>query len=252
MNMDQTYSRKEIQSILKKASEIQTQKDLYGDREGLSHQELLELAKEVGIDRESMEAALEDMEVNKLTGQYNWFSGTSSIQSITSVDAEFDTEHWEEVVQEIRKVTGGIGKITQNNSSYEWEQRRSDIGYKHLTLTPKNGKTRLQMVSSWNALRTMAGFMGSFIGAILILVIFKEAFSKQIGLMFAPAGGFAGFLLSRVFLKAYYVKQKQQVSRLIQGLSKKIKSLNKHTLDIEEKDIYEHNIQISSPEKARS
>jgi hypothetical protein len=252
MNDQKIYSRKKISKILNRASEIQTQKDLYGDREGLTEEELVQLAEEVGIDKESLVTALQEDEINDFSQDYNWYKGTSRIQSVSSVDAEFTPEQWEEVIQEIRKVTGGIGKVTRNSTSYEWEQRRSDIGYKHLTLTPKDGRTKLQMVTSWNALRTMAGFIGSFFGAILLLIIFKEAFSKQVGLMFAPAGGFAGFLLSRVFLKGYYENQKKELNKLIQSLSAKIRSLGKGKITIEDQEVYETNSQSSSTRKINS
>lgn len=252
MTSSHTYSQNEIRKILKKASEIQTRKDLYGDKEGLTEEELVELAREVGIDRSSLIAALQDVEMNKLSNQYEWFKGTSRIQSVTSVEGEFDEKQWEELVREIRKVTGGIGKVTQNNTSFEWEQRKSDIGYKHLSLTPKDGKTKLQMVTSWNTLRTMAGFAGAFFGAILILVFFKEAFSKQIALMFTPFGGLAGFFLSRIFLKSYYDKQKKELNTLIQSLSGKITSFRKGAINIEETDVYEKNSQTPVSERTSS
>ena len=56
---DNIYSKSEISKILKTASEIQTRKDLYGNKDGLDEHELIELAKEVGIDRESLLEALD-------------------------------------------------------------------------------------------------------------------------------------------------------------------------------------------------
>lgn len=252
MSEPKIYSRKKISAILNRATEIQTQKDLYGDKDGLTEEELLQLADEVGIDKASLLAALQEEEINQFSQDYDWFKGTSSLQSVLTVDAEFNEEQWDEIIQEIRKVTGGIGKVTKNTNSYEWEQRKNDIGYKHLTLTPKDGQTRLQMVNSWNTLKTMAGFIGSFMGAILFLIFFKEAFSKQIGLMFTPVGGFAGFLLSRIFLKGYYDRQKKEFSQLIQSLANKIRSFKKGCIELEDTDVYEHDSQTSSANRVNS
>jgi DNA-binding phage protein len=242
--MSKTYSKKEISKILTKASEIQTAKDLYDDVTGLTKEELMHVAEEVGISHESLVEALsqiDDPDLNKQS--YNILKGTSRIQDVSNVKGEITDDQWEDLVLEIRKITGGIGKINKVGNTYEWEQRKSDFGYKHFSFTPKNGQTKIQMVSSWGPFKTLASFLSFFFGFIIALIAFKEINGKQFALMVAPFFGLGGFAMSRFFLKSYYQKQKDQLSTLTASISKKIASFGNTSgpIEIEDEDLYQKN-----------
>ncbi len=236
------YSKKEISKILSKASEIQTTKDIYGDEEGLTEEELIQIAADVGISKDSIAEALSKLNEPNLNEQtYNLIQGTSRIQDISIIRGEFTEEQWEELVLEIRKVTGGIGKAHKAGKSYEWEQRKSDFGYKHFSLTPKNGQTKMQMVSSWGPFKLLAGFLSFFVAFIICLVAVKEISTKQFALLIAPFAGLGGLTLSRFFLKSYFNKQKQQLASLTAALSKKITAfgVSPGSIEIEEQEVYQ-------------
>lgn len=82
-------------------------------------------------------------------------------------------EIWENVVQEIRRVTGGIGKVNKIGKSFEWEQRRRVAGYRHISLTPQEGNTKIQFVSNWRQLMIPSSFL-SFITGATIAGIFLD------------------------------------------------------------------------------
>ncbi len=242
MSNSKTYTKKEFSRILSKASEIQTNKDLYGDQDGLTEEELIHVAEEVGITREALAEALQSIDEPDLDEQtYSLVEGTSRIQNSATVHTEFTDEQWEDLVLEIRKVTGGIGKIRKTGNTYEWEQRKSDFGYKHFSFTPKNGSTKIQMVSSWGSFKGIIGFLSFFFAFIVALIAFKEISGKQLALMIAPFAGLGGFAMSRFFLKSYYRKQKEQLNRLTQSLTKKIRALDtpSASIKIEDREVYQ-------------
>lgn len=239
MSTQKTYSKKDIGRILRKASEIQTQKDLYGDKEGLDQQELVSLAKEVGIDKSSLLEALNKYNEQDLEKSFNWLSGTPRIQKIATVEGEITEDIWDEVVQEIRKINGGIGKLIRTKQSFEWEQRMREIGYKHISFTPKKGSTKIQYVSSWAPLRFLTLFMSTFMFGVLSLIFFKGiGFPKEIAVFFSPIGGIIGFSTGMLFLKAKFKKEKKKLVSIINAVSGKIRSFNKPEIKIETKDAY--------------
>ena len=158
-----TFNKKEISQILRKASEIQTNKELYGDRDGLTSEELINLAAEVGIDETSVLEAIEGRDIEKFNNHFSWWKGTTKIQTIELVDGEISPEIWDDIIREIRRVVGGIGKDMHTRTSFEWEQRMKDIGYRHISLTPQNGKTRIQYVYNWRGIRFISAFFGFII-----------------------------------------------------------------------------------------
>lgn len=225
MPNERTFSKQEIQKILNKASEIQTQKDLYGDRDGLSEDELLNIAQEVGIDQDSLLQALENFENPVLDSSFKWFSGSSKVQDISYVNGEVTLENWDDIVQEIRKVNGGIGKTSQIGASFEWEQRMKEIGYKHISFTPKDGKTKIQFVAGWSGLKLLSTVLPGFFGFVFGLIFLKGiGIPKDISVLFAPISALFGIGLGRVFLKSYFEKQKLILSSIKQSVSKLIRN----------------------------
>lgn len=255
MSDQRTFSKKEISKILKRASEIQTQKDLYGDQEGLSESELIQLASEVGIDKESLLEALSDQDSPAFDQTFNWFNATSRIQDIHTVPGEVTDENWEEMIQEIRRITGGIGKVNKVGNTYEWEQRRRELGYKHISLTPQNGKTKIQMVSGWGGMKPIV-YMVSFMIPLALGSIIMGAMGipKGLSLMISAGAGLVGTGFGRVFLKFHFEKQKQALHDLAKGITSRLKSFTKQSqISIEEKEVYSVSEHTSEdPSKLRS
>lgn len=235
------FTHDEIRKILAKASELQMTNELEDQQDGLSKEELMEVAKEAGISPEALQEALLNLGSMELDKPFKFFEGTSRLQSFYTITGEFNDSQWEELIHEIRRITGGIGKVNKLGRSYEWEQRRSDIGYKHFSFTPENGTTKIQMVSSWTPLKYLSGFLGFFIAFIITLIAVKEMQSKQVALMIAPFAGLGGLAMSRFFLKTYYEKQKEQLKTLTDAITSRIKSFGRKQqgIRIEEKDVYQ-------------
>ena len=236
------YNKDQISKIIAKASEIQTAREMNDEEQGLSENEIIEIAEEIGISRESVVQALQNLQDPKLTDQtYSLWEGTSKIQHVDIVNGDFTEEQWEELVLEIRKITGGIGKIRRTGNTYEWEQRKTDFGYKHFSLTPSKDKTKIQMVSSWGPFKLITGFLGFFFVFILTFLSVKGLTYKELALMVAPIAGLGGFAMSRFYLKYYFRKQQTMLKNLSNSLQKKILSFGKRStsaIQVDSKDLY--------------
>lgn len=239
MGENHIYSKKEISKILTKASEIQTQKDLYGDRDGLTEQEILDLANEVGIDKASLLEAMHSFDEPELDQNFKWSNITSKIQEVAYVNGEMSPDLWDDVIHEIRKVTGGIGKSSQTGKSFEWEQRRKEFGYKHISLTPEKGKTKIQYVHNWTSLKIPLLFISGFLGSVFLLITLKGlGFPKTAAAMYAPIGGLVAFTGGLTFLKYHFTKEKRRLKSMINAISIKITSSTAPAITIEDEEVY--------------
>ncbi|MEO1022023.1 MAG: hypothetical protein AAFW89_05715 [Bacteroidota bacterium] len=231
--MKPMFNKAEIRAVLSKASEIQSQRELFGDQDKLTQEELIQVAEAAGIDRTSVLEALQNMDKPTFNHSYNWLEGTSRLQEVAVVNEMMTDDQWEDVVREIRRVTGGIGKISKEGSSYEWEQRRSEIGYKHISVTPKQGKTEIQLVNSWNGVRFVSGFVIYFALFFILAIGLKGNIPKSVGILTAFFGsGIIGFPIHRLFLNSYFKRQKDQLDTLVSGITKRIKALSQGSRDI--------------------
>lgn len=253
MGNNHIYTKKEISKILKRASEIQTRKDLYGDKDGLSEHEILELANEVGIDKASLLEAIHIHDKPDFDQEFKWSKVTSKLQEVTYVDVEMSSEQWEDVVQEIRKVTGGIGKSAKTGKSFEWEQRRGEFGYKHISLTPKDGKTKIQYVHNWTAMKIPLLFMPAFLGSVFMLVTLKGiGFPKSTAVMFATLGGMVAFSGGIMYMKYYFSREKRRLNNMIRTISKKITSFGGAKISIEDEDVYDDTYETKQDQRIKS
>ncbi|WP_018126709.1 hypothetical protein [Balneola vulgaris] len=245
--MTRTYSKKEISKILTRASEIQSQQEQQGITDGLTEQELMHISEEVGIDKAAILEALKTFDDPEFNSKFDWIKGTTKVQHISSVNGEISADNWDDLVREIRRITGGIGKITVTGKSYEWEQRRGDFGYRHLTLTPSNGRTEIQYVSGWNSLKFLI-YMGVSMALLApSAVIFKSMGYGKIALLFAIATTAVGlFPISRVILNQQFNKQRVQLKKLVEGISSKISSIKSPTIQIEDEQVYADKTSISN------
>lgn len=237
---EQLFSKKEISDILKKASEIQTQKDLYGDKEGLTQKELVALAKEVGIDQDSLMQAINQKDIPAINNEFNWFKGTSSVQEIQIFDGEVTSENWDKLIREIRRTTGGVGETHIQGNSFEWMQRFKDVGTRHISLTPENGKTKVQYVYNWRGIKFMSGFFSAmfFFAFIYVGFLDNSALPERLSILFALLSGGAGWYLNRLFLKPQFERKKKTMHRVLDGLRKELSKSDTNSIIIEESDVY--------------
>ena len=253
MTNNRSYTKEEISDILSRASKIQTRKELYSEQQGLTEDDLIHIAEEVGIDKDSVIEAIQHPNVSELDSSFNWITGSSKIQDFKVVDGEITQESWEKIVQDIRRVTGGIGKLNTVGKSFEWEQRLKEVGYKHISLTPENGSTKIQLVSNWRGLTLISTFL-SFLAGAAITGIFLDGtnFADYIYLLLPSLIGLGGIGLSRFYLKHYFEKQKRMFREIIQSVGKRVNPSSNPGITLEENRTQEESDQSTHFQRERS
>lgn len=238
MDSNRTYSKKEISKILARASKIQAQKDLYGDEQVLTEEELVHIAEEVGIDKESLFEAIHSPGVPELNSEFNWFKSSSNIQNMQSVEGEITEESWDKILQDIQRITGGIGKLNKVGKTFEWEQRINEIGYKHLSFIPQNGSTQIQYISEWSALELILSIVPFFIGAGFAGILLDgTAFPGFVYFIIPLLAGLFGTGLVRFYLKKYFKKQKTQLTRIVSAVGKQLRPSMTPKIQIDEEEV---------------
>ncbi|MAO64194.1 MAG: hypothetical protein CL666_04275 [Balneola sp.] len=250
-----TYNRKAISRILTKASEIQAAHDLDTEEEGLNEADLLHVAREVGISDEALKEALLNYDSISPPEIFNWLSGSSKVHNSSVITGKITDEKWDDIIHEIRRITGGIGKISKAGSSYEWEQRRKEIGYRHLSIKPEKDKTRIQYVYNWWGVKLFSMIVPfTFFAVCTAIGLDGTNFSDGTALLFTLAGGLAGLPLGRLYLRSYFNKQKRMVSSLFSSISKVVKESSAPAFTFEDESMYpgEDISQAPSPTKNRT
>lgn len=224
MDPNRTYSKEEISKILALASKIQNRKDVNRDEQVLTVEDLQHIAGEVGIDRDSLNEAINRTGSTGTEIEFQWFKLSSTILDDLTLNGEMTEEAWEDVVQEIRRITGYIGKPGKMGKAFEWEQPETDTGVeKHLSVSPQNGKTKIRFIAQWKAFEIITVGFTMFVGAGLGLYIFN--FFQLTGAAFFTLplfGGLFGFGLSRLFMKRYFEKQKSQYAQIVAAVEKRL------------------------------
>lgn len=224
MDPNRTFSKEEISKILALASKIQTRKDLNQDQMALSVEDLRHIAAEVGIDRDSLEQAIDRASSAEPDTSFRWFGKSSTILDDMTLSGELAEEAWEDVVQEIRRITGHIGKPGKVGKAFEWEQPETDTGVeKHLSLSPQNGRTRIRYIAQWYALEVITVGVSMFAGAGLGIFLFELFQLSGASFFILPfLGILSGFGLSRLFMKRYFEKQMRQYAQIIEAIKKRL------------------------------
>lgn len=215
--MSHSYSKDQIARILNKASQVQARMDRMGDSEGLNQTELVELAAEVGLSEQAIIEAINDLtSAEQYDKGFDWLSASSQLQFDQMLIGEFTEADKERIISEIRSSTGGIGKVhSPKASQIEWEQRRNEIGYKHITISSEeNGRIRLLYNYNWGGLKLALSAVVPVLSMALFVIIGKGAGLNEFKGLFALGGLVAGTVGSRIYLKTNFDEQKQKFNDL--------------------------------------
>ena len=220
MTNKNSFDKSEVGKILNEASKIQVERERGMDEEGLDWKELEQVAKELGIDTESLLLAIRNKQY-EFDESYSWLKGTAEIHQIFNIDGKIDAEHHKAIIQELRRITGFTGKAETSTVGFEWGNQEDEIGHFHVSLSENGDQTHVQITSSWKPLKLLGNVLSVMAGSLLILISFKEIYWKELAMMVAPLGGLIGFAMNRFFMKRYFSKQKaklQQVSASISNI----------------------------------
>ena len=216
---NEKFNRKEISRILKIAAELDHREQQ--EEEGLTRNELLKLAEEVGIDPNHIETAIQKFREHEYEPvSPSFIEENFSYRDTLILDKPISDKLWEEVVTEIRRINGGIGKTSKLGSTYEWEQRKRNVGYLQVSITPKDEQSRLRISASYQYYAKFLGFIGGIIGFTAFSVLGSELFAAQaLKLLTGGFGALAGWSASRFYLRSWMSVKRQMLQSLSHRLT---------------------------------
>jgi hypothetical protein len=133
-NSRQLYNRKQITALLKRAMELQ-QSGSSQNSGGLSLDEIRQIAADVGISPELIDAAATEQS----QGATGLLGGPVAHEVGRVIAGSVDDEAWEDMVREARHRFGQAGTITQLGATREWTTSEREIISMHLAVTSRNG-----------------------------------------------------------------------------------------------------------------
>ena len=212
---------------------------MYGDKEGLTKEELLGLAKEFGIDQDSLSKAIAQKDFPKLDNKFNWLKGTSAIHDIQLIEGEITNENWEKVEREVRRSLHAVGESNKQGTSFEWQQQFKDIGFRHISFTSESGYTRVEYVHKWPGIKFISGFASAMIiFAITYLSLEHSELSKSLSVLLALVSGGIGSYVNRFILNNYFKRKMQTMHRVMNTIKDKLEKIHSPDIVMEEVDTY--------------
>lgn len=210
--MDSTYrfNRDEISKILKRAAELEHADNIEDDSDGLTLQELQQVSKEVGIDPKYIQQAFRQLQAPTRSLTSKLLGGPFKYNILESVPGTLSEKEWEDIVSEIRRIHGGIGKTSRLGNTFEWEQRKQEVGYIQISLSPKKDYTKIHINANYRYYASIIyTFAGGF-GVIFLLSFFKKMGFDGIVPPIAAAIGTTGILATARFYLSNWMKKKRK------------------------------------------
>ncbi len=235
MGSYKTFNREEVSKILKMAADLDQAKTDQDD--GLNEEELRKIAEEAGINPEMISKAIFKLEHGETPVDMS-----ESLQKDYKYKNSFiaqgptNDQVWEEIVSEIRSIHGGIGKVSRMGSTYEWEQRKQNVGFIQVSAIPKKGHTKVTVNSNYGMLSRIYAMIGAFSGFIGGTFL-SELLNIGLGdLAVALGTAFLGIVVSGFFAKSWMKKKSKilkYLSRRISTVIEENAALNQPTGEIE-------------------
>lgn len=172
------YDEKEIGEILRRTTEL-SKSVSRRNADGLSLEELQELASEAGLDPELVvQAAAELNQGPAPTEGFDLFGGPLTYTSYHDLGIEVDAETWEQMLPVIREQFNDPGVVSTRSGVYEWTGSSSSLesASSHVSCKKKPGGTQLHIIWSENA-SAIPFFIPTLIGFILSGVFIFEEFA---------------------------------------------------------------------------
>lgn len=252
MSDNKKYSLKEVSKILDAATQLQIS-DSDGDEHGLSSSEIIQLAKDSGIDEQAIVSAINNLNSHSSESHFSWISGTKEVTVSEILNQEIDDDGWNDVLKVVRKSMGPVNVIENFGPHYELDQMVDEITYSHLALTAKNGKTIIEYSSNWTGLKFIMYFFLLLVPSIIGLVIgLKNDWTWINVLAMGFSGTLAGYGLGKVVLKSLFEAQKRKLKRVITEIKSRILRNVEPQIEIEEESERSNDVQSTSSPKIRS
>jgi len=218
MESNQRFNRNVISKILKRAAELEHDENIADESDGLTLGELQQVSKEVGIDPRYIHQALRELQtptrpmplISRLLG------GPFKYNILETAPGILTGDKWEEIVSEIRRIHGGIGKTSKLGKTFEWEQRKQEVGYIQISLSPKNDTTKIHLNANYRYHASIIyTFTGIFGGVFLFLFLDKMGLTGVTQIIATILGTTGLVTAARFYLSGWMKKKRKTYNKLI-------------------------------------
>jgi len=247
------FTQKQIRDILAKASEIQrSKKEINEEQQGITSEELHEIAAEVGISAEVLNTAIKTIE-SRSDKRFNWLIGSGELQSSIIIEGEITDLQLDQLFPELNAFTGQKGTVEQMGKSYDWEQIENGLeSSRRVTVVAKDGKTKIIQYVNWDEFRGVGLFLSAFFGAVGLLLVLKAfGLEKPIYLILSSFGAFAGYFGFMGGLKYYFNKQTKKFESIMQLITDVLERPVQHRVSMDDAPL-ESDKNMAQKSKTRS
>ncbi len=198
---ERLYSEKETGALIQKAFELQQKEDAEGGY-GLTEQELRKLAAEMGIRPQFLEDALQIQNTKEPTKTFHVWGAPLRVTQEKVIEGIVSEELWEEMVHKLRFAYKNQGRVERVGNTRDWIYATKDDEIVALSITTKNGRTRLRLREERYGLQL--GLVFSTIFFLILIGIVGDV---------ASDAGFSGWLFGFVTLLLGYFAQRFAVQQ---------------------------------------
>ncbi|MBO6524568.1 MAG: hypothetical protein JJ971_12125 [Balneolaceae bacterium] len=234
MSNKKTYSHKEVTRILSETIKRQKENQK-SDEPGLTKEELFQIASESGIDLDALKETLLNFKEEQEKSRWSLFTESSRVHHVQMIPGEINDEVWEEIKLELKGAIGGTGTDKKSKKAYELSHVIDEMGFRNLSLIPKEGNTRFEYSEDWPAFKILVTIIfGVFASGITLIALKDLGLAKSLTLLLAPFGGIFGIGAGLVFLKLFFTSQKKKLKKIIHIISKNLSENNNSRIVIED------------------
>lgn len=211
MENERTYSDQQVKDILMKAVDLQQQRALDGspDPNGLTREQLVKMAAELGIDPKYLDAAIDQARVSQKEDKGTWILGIPFAHKHQAVvDGELDPERFDVVVPELGNpgLNQHVSASSQVGRSLNARVQKG-FAFGPLTVVSRDGKTRID-----GRHVAFVGFMLGMYPALIGALLTGATLAKQGNPLFGLGAALA-FLLAGTGLFGWMARKADQAMK---------------------------------------
>ncbi len=242
------YTEKEIGALIKRATEIQENTHEFFPQ-GLSLQEIEDIAREIGIDPKHIRSAASELEHQMAAEQRsNFFGAPFLIEQKRAIRGEISDEDWEELVRQIQRVTGSAGRTTKVGQTRQWHRSVKDmsttIEETHLQVASQNNRSTIEIRKYFRGGAYVAYLMGLVIsGTVAGIFLDGNGYTDLVntGVVLGSMSG--GFTAARFAIMSWTEHQRRKMYGLMNRIQDQVagsgitEDVDKHEIEIPESEM---------------
>jgi hypothetical protein len=213
------FTDREVAVILRKASEIEEKEGrVEGGGGGLSLQDLLDIAREVGISPDAMDRAVR--ELGRRSPPPGWAGAPLVRRAVHVVEGELDRSGIARLMHLVDDRADGAGSLTEALGAVRWtsDDRFSTT---QVSVTPADGRTRVEVVEKVRPrvrrlFHLLPAAWGAMLAGPVVASLGPSAGVVAVGLAAGVAGGVA---LGRLAWTIVSARSEARVSGMAEALS---------------------------------